>query len=124
MRSSTKSYLVPAVAIFATLAVAFSGFGGLVAEERYRNLFAAGAGFWLLMLFVPWVFVSSREWPYSAHSAAAAAFGALSGICFSLCFASHGGWGVFATHTASGALIGFVSYWLALLRAGSLWRNG
>ncbi len=123
MGAPTKSYLAPAVAIFAALAVGFAGFGGLATSEPHRNLFAAGAGFWLLMLLVPWMFVSAKGWSGSAHSAVAAAFGALTGLCVSLCFASGAGWGDLFNHTAGGAVIGFVSYWLRIIRHGASWRN-
>ena len=123
MEAPSKSYLAPSAAIFAILAVAFSGFGGLMTEERSRTLFAAGAGFWLLMLIVPWIFFSAREQSQLARSAMAAAFGALAGTCYSLCFAPGAGWLALFNHSAVGAALGFVSYWVSLIRRGTLWRD-
>jgi hypothetical protein len=123
MGAPTKSYLAPAVVTFATLAVAFAGIGGIVAAEPDRNLFAAGAGFWLLMLLVPWTFASTKEWPRSAHSGVAAAFGALVGACVGLCFAPATGLSGLFSHTAAGAFIGFVGYWLALIRSWPFRRH-
>lgn len=118
-----NQYLAPAIAIFAVLAVTFAGFGGLAATESHRNLFAAGASFWLLMLLVPWIFVSTRDWSQTTQSSVSVAHGGLAGLCVSLCFAPGAGWMALLAHLAAGAAIGFAIHWLLLIRYGTLWRD-
>ena len=123
MATPSNQYLAPAIGIFATLAIAFAGIGGQAATDSHRNLFAAGSGFWLLMLLIPWIFLSTRNWSHRTQSVLSASYGALAGLCVSLCFASGAGWVALIGHTAVGAAIGFVSYWLWLIRTGTLWRG-
>lgn len=123
MAPPANRYLAPAVAIFAVLAITFAGFGGLAATESHRKLFAAGAGFWLLMLLVPWIFRSARDWSQTTQSTASAAHGGFAGLCFSLCFAPGAEWKALLAYLAAGAAIGFASHWLLLIRSGALWRD-
>jgi hypothetical protein len=124
MGSPTKPYLASTITILAVLAVAFAGLGGVVTDEAHRKFFAAGSGFWLLMLVFPWLWLSAKNWSYASHSAVAAAFGALAGVCFRLCFSPGEAWGSLFAHIMIGGLIGFASYWLWVLRSLLLYRDG
>lgn len=127
MGSPTKPYLASTITILAVLAVTFAGLGGVVTGDAHRNFFAAGSGFWLLMLIFPWLYLSAKKnWSDASHSAVAAAFGALAGACFRLCFSPGEGWGSLFSHVVIGGLIGFASYWLWVVRSllYRLYRDG
>lgn len=119
MERPLSSYLAPAVALFATLAVLCAGIGGLLGEGPHRTLLAAGSAFWLAMLFVAWIFVSTRVPSRLSQSGISAAIGALTGLCCGLCFTPERGWIGLVSATAIGAICGFVGYWLSLLRYDS-----
>lgn len=123
MKPSSKPDLTPAISILAVLAVAFSALGGLAAEDSYRNLFAAGAGFCLLMLCVVWVFLTTQVESYVAQSGLSAAFGALAGVCYGLCFPTEPLLPALLLKAAVGAVAGYISYWGWLLRTGALWSD-
>lgn len=124
MVAPKNQYSAPTTVIFAALAVACAGLGGLAGTESHRNLFAAAAGFWWLMLLIPQVFMSTENGSHMKQSALSAAHGALGGLCFGLCFASAAGWKVLLDHTTVGAAIGFASYWLWLLRTRPFQGDG
>lgn len=124
MERPLSSYLAPAVALFATLAVLCAGIGGLLGEGPHRTLLAAGSAFWLAMLFVAWIFISTRDPSRLSQSGIAAAIGALAGLCGGLCFTPERGWSGLVSATAIGAICGFVGYWLSLLRYHSRQPKG
>ena len=109
--------LVPAVTLLAGSAVAFSGFGGIASSEAGRVLCGAGAGFCLLMLIVPGIFLSSRYQSVQADNALYMAVGALLGACFTLYFESGSSWLSLIGNVLIGAGLGFIMYWVYRLRS-------
>ena len=123
MEPSSKPDLIPAISILAVLAVAFSALAGLSVDGPYRNLFAAGAGFCLLMLCIVWMFLATKLESHSTHSSISAAYGALMGLCYGLCFARAATVSALILHAATGALVGYIGYWGWVTRSGALWRD-
>ncbi|MDQ8030195.1 MAG: hypothetical protein REJ23_15820 [Brevundimonas sp.] len=115
--------LTPVVMALAFLAVVCAGAGGLMSTEAHRNLFAAGSGFWLLMLLVPWIFASTDDYSHLTRSLISAAYGALAGLCFGLCLVEGERWSAVLGSAALGAVIKFTVYWAWFLRRGGLWRE-
>jgi len=122
MGKPSESHLDSAILILATLALSFSGFAGL-AEGAPRTLLIAGAGFWLLMLLVPWMFLSSRMASQSVRAAVAAAFGTLVGTCVYLGSATGEGWLGLLLYGSAGGAIGFVTDWARYLRRKFIWGD-
>jgi hypothetical protein len=123
MTTSKNPYLAPSVAAFIALAIVCAGAGGLVSTEASRNLFAAGSGFWLLMLLVPAMFISRSMDSHLKQSALFAAYGAIGGLCAGLCFFIDEGWSGVLTLAAGSGFLGFVGYWASYLRSVEFWRN-
>lgn len=123
MGTPANPYLTPAVALFAVLAIAFAGFGGLAGADDHRTLLAVGSTFWLLMLLVPIMFFSSGDSSWTKQSCVGAAYGALTGTCVSLCFAPGQGWGSLVAYAAGGGLTGYISYWTHIMRTRAFWRG-
>lgn len=120
---SKNPYLAPSISSFAALAVVCAGAGGLVSAEPLSTVFVAGSGFWLLMLLVPRIFMPASVGSHLTQSALAAAYGAIVGLCFGLCFVTGEGWSGVLSIAAGGGAIGFAGYWAWFVRAGGFWRE-
>ena len=123
MDDKAPAFLAPAVVLLAASAVVFAGVGGLVSGGTGQKLCAAGAGFCLMMLFVPWIFLSAKGLSTGADMGIAVAFGALGGLCYGLCFAAGAGLTGLVGNAALGAGAGFVGYWGQRFRRLSGWRG-
>lgn len=123
MDDKAPAFLAPAVVLLAASAVVFAGVGGLVSGGTGQKLCAAGAGFCLMMLFVPWIFLSTKRLSTGADMGISVAFGALGGVCYGLCFAAGSGLPGVVGNVALGAGAGFISYWGWRLRSLSSWRG-
>ncbi|NBW08253.1 MAG: hypothetical protein EBR82_09520 [Caulobacteraceae bacterium] len=123
MNDKPPAFLAPAVVLLAVSAVLFAGIGGLVSGGTGQKLCAAGAGFCLMMLVVPWVFLSARRLSTGADMGMAVAFGALAGLCYGLCFGAGAGLPGLVGNVALGAGAGLVAYWGRRLRRLSNWRD-
>jgi hypothetical protein len=123
MGDKPPAFLAPAVVLLAVSAVIFAGIGGLVSGGTGQKLCAAGAGFCLMMLFVPWIFFSAKGLSTGADMGLAVVFGALGGLCYGLCFAADAGLPGLVANVAIGAGAGFMGYWGWRLRRMSGWRG-
>ncbi len=90
-------------------AVFLSGWGGLVSSPKPHSLLGAGAGFCLLMLIVPGLFLMMAERATPVMFGLATGQGAVFGLCGSLYFFAGGGLSALLQYTAAGAGFGLFS---------------
>nr|WP_313632736.1 hypothetical protein [Brevundimonas naejangsanensis] len=110
MTKPIPRFIGPTVVVFAVLAVAFAGLGGMLMGEKVYPLFGVGALFCLCMILVFEIILSGLV-TQRAMIGLAAGQGALMGACASLFFLPGSGLLVLLGYTSGGAVVGAVSFW-------------
>ncbi|NBW11427.1 MAG: hypothetical protein EBR82_25680 [Caulobacteraceae bacterium] len=111
LMTSLERNILIFVVVFAAAALMFAGFGGLApGEGPGRPLMGAGAGFSLIMLFLPFYFGGSLNWPGWSGPVAAAALGGFFAFCNGLYFLPGSSLPAMFGQVAIGAIFGLLAY--------------
>jgi hypothetical protein len=122
MNEDTPGWMAPASVVLAVAAVALSGVGGLMEQDRVRLLFGGLAVFCLAMLGVFMVMAGDRA-SHEEQGGLYAGLGALAGLCRDLAAADGFSLSGLVLHMLGGAVLSFVVYWGWVLRRASFWRE-